>query len=458
MGGFADAAAAPVAHNAAMRNWMPIILLISGELVLAQESHEADIAYDGDRAYEFSAATIVIRWSQLAEDNAFAVDPAMTDPFPSMRGWTMMYLAMHDALNAIAAKFHQYAFFGLDRSAHPIAAAAQAAHDVMNHIYPSRQPYNDAELAFWLGQVPDGRRKTHGITLGKASAAAIIHSRAKDNMLVSGEYAVQHPLEPGDYRFVPPLEFVYRPAFGNATPFGIGSGADFLPPPPPPLASWIYAGSVNETKKLGQRNSRFRSHDQTNLAAWWLEFNEIQWGRIMRQLTDTRNLKLLDAVRMVALANMANSDATVAVWHAKNHYDFWRPFHAIRQADTDGNPLTEANTSWVSEHIVPPLQEYPSAHAIQCEAVTETLRSIFGTDLVSFSTQSTTALRSNPVRSFDRLSTASKECGESRIMAGFHYRFSVNVGAWMGNKVASKIVDTQLWRRDRRTAPHDVLH
>ena len=167
----------------------------------------------------------------------------------------------------------------------------------------------------------------------------------------------------------------------------------------------------------------------------------------MRQLTETRKLRLLDAVRMFALANMANIDATVAVWHAKNHYDFWRPFHAIRLADTDGNPFTEADPNWVSEHIVPPLQEYPSAHAIQCQAIAQTLRSIFGTDLVSFSTQSTTALPSNPVRSFNRLSTASRECGESRIMAGFHYRFSVNVGARMGNKIARKIIDTQLRRR-----------
>jgi hypothetical protein len=370
----------------------------------------------------------------------------------------MMYLAMHDALNAVAPKFHQYAFIGIDRSAHPIAAAAQAAHDVMNHIYPSRQSSNAAELAFWLGQVPDGRSKTRGINLGKASAAAIVHSRAKDNMLVSGEYTLQHPLEPGDYRLVPPLEFVYRPAFGDATPFGIRSGVDFLPPPPPPLASWAYAGSVNETKALGQRNSRFRSQDQTNLAAWWLEFNEIQWGRIMRQITGTRNLKLHDAVRMFALANMANTDSTVAVWHAKNHYDFWRPIHAIRHADTDSNPLTEADRNWVGEHIVPPLQEYPSAHAIQCEAIAETLRSILATDRVSFSTQSTTALPSGPVRSFHRLSTASRECGESRIMAGFHYRFSVNVGAWMGNNIARRIVDTRLRARDRRNnTSHDVL-
>lgn len=411
---------------------------------------------EDDGSDEFSDATVVIRWSQLAQDNAFALDPAIRDPFPNARGWTMMYLAMHDALNAIVPEFRQYAFFGTDASAHPIAAAAQAARDVMNHIYPTRQAENDAELAFWLGQVPDGSRKTNGINLGMASAAAIINARASDNMLVFGEYALQDPLEPGDYRFVPPLEFVHRPAFGDSLPFGIGSGADFLPDSPPALTSAAYARSVNETQKFGRLNSTFRSQDQTNFGAWWLEFNEIQWGRIMRQLTETRRLRLLDAVRMFALANMAHVDASVAVWYAKNYYDFWRPFHAIRLADTDGNRFTEADPSWVSEHIVPPLQEYPSAHAIQCQAIARTLRSIFGTDRVSFATQSTTALPSNPVRSFNRLSTASRECRESRIMAGFHYRFSVNVGARMGNKIAKKIVDTQLRRRHRRTTPRDI--
>jgi hypothetical protein len=434
-----------------------VIVLVSGgwiphasmqDAVMGIErSQQPDTANHDDRAHEFSDATIVVRWSQLAQDNAFAVDPAMTDPFPNARGWTMMYLAMHDALNAIVPRFRQYAFVGTDTSAHPIAAAAQAARDVMNHIYPTRQAENDAELAFWLNQVQDGRSKTHGINLGIASATAIINARANDNMLVFGEYALQDPLEPGDDRFVPPLEFVHRPAFGDSTPFAIGSGAEFLPAPPPSLTSWTYAFSVNETKAFGRLNSRFRSRDQTNVAAWWLEFNEVQWGRIMRQLTETRQLRLLDAVRMFALANMANIDASVAVWYAKNYYDFWRPFHAIRLADTDGNPFTAPDPNWVSEHIVPPLQEYPSAHAIQCQAIARTLRSFFGTDRVSFATQSSTAMPSNPVRSFNRLSAASRECRESRIFAGYHYRFSVNVGAQMGNKVAQEIVDTQLRRR-----------
>ena len=400
-----------------------------------------------DGAADLSNAAVVIRWSQLAHDNAFAVDPATADPFPNARGWTMMHLAMHDALNAIVPRFRQYALFGGDTSAHPIAAAAQAAHDVMNHIYPTRQAENDAELAFWLDRVPDGSRKTNGIKLGTASAVAIINARANDDMLVFGEYALQDPLDPGDYRFVPPLEFVYRPAFGDSMPFGIASSVDFLPGPPPALTSWSYAISVIETKIFGRLQSRFRSPDQTNLGAWWLEFNEIQWNRIMRQIAETRGLGLLDAVRMFALANMANMDATVAVWYAKNFYDFWRPYHAVRLGDTDGNPFTRADPGWESEHITPPLQEYPSAHAIQCQAFARTLRSVLRSDRVSFATRSTTALPSNPVRSFKRLSTASRECGESRIMAGFHYRFSVNAGARMGNRVAREIVETQLLPR-----------
>jgi hypothetical protein len=419
------------------------IVLATGVLPHAQEQTQRD----HPPTNELSDGRVVVRWSQVAHDHAFAIDPAMTDPFPSMRGWTMMFLAMHDALNAVVPTFQQYAFFGSDRFAHPIAAAAQAARDVMNYVYPTREAENDAELAFWLGQIPNGPRKSRGIALGAASAAAIIAVRANDNMLVPGEYAPQGPLEPGDYRFVPPLEFVYRPAFGNAVPFAIGSGGEFLPAPPPGLRTWGYVLSVAETKAFGRQHSVFRSQDQTEFAAWWLEFNEIQWNRIMRQLTGTRGLPLLEAVRMFALVNMANTDATVAVWYAKNHYDFWRPFHAIRLADTDGNPFTEADPNWVSEHIVPPLQEYPSAHAIQCQAITRTLRSVFGTDQVSFATKSTSALPSNPVRSFTRLSAASRECRESRIMAGFHYRFSVNVGARMGSRIASWIVDTQLLPR-----------
>ena len=167
----------------------------------------------------------------------------------------------------------------------------------------------------------------------------------------------------------------------------------------------------------------------------------------MRQLAAKRGLGLLDSVRMFALANMANIDATVAIWHAKNHYDFWRPTHAIQLGDTDDNPLTQADPSWVSEHTVPPLQEYPSAHAIQCQAVARTLSAIFGTDRVSFATQSTTALPSNRVRSF----TPPEHCFKGVRRVADHDRLPLPLlgehGARMGDRVAREIVETQLLQR-----------
>jgi len=396
----------------------------------------------------FTDSSMVIAWSQLAHANAFATaDPPGVIGFHHSRGWTMMYLAMHDALNSIVPVYRAYAYFDFHPHAHPRAAAAQAAHDVMLHIYPTRRAEIDAELAKWLDQMPNDSRKTQGIELGRASAAAIIAAREGDGMLVVGSYAPRNSPRPGDYRLVPPMSFVFFPAFGNSRPFAIGSVKDFLPGPPPVLTSNTYAASYNEVKRLGQRNSALRIQDQTNLGAWWLEFIEVQFGRIMRQITGTRNISLFQAVRMFALVHMAHVDSTVAVWYAKQVYDFWRPIHAIQFGDRDGNPATAADPSWVSEHVVPPVQEYPSAHAIQCQTVTKTLQQVLGTDNVSFATHSTTALPENPVRSFKKLSTAARECQDSRIMAGFHFRFSLNASIPMGNNIARKILDTQLKRR-----------
>ena len=392
----------------------------------------------------FTDPDVVLGWSELAVETSFALGTNVTDPFPDARGWSMMYLAMHDALNAIEPRYRHYAFDGNDPSADPVAAAAQAAHDVMNHIYPGRTAENDAELAFWLGQVPDGAPKTAGINLGQASAAAIIANRANDNMLVFGSYTPDNPLEPGDYRFTPPFDFVYRPAFGDATTFAMGSVSSVQPGPPPPLFTVGYSIHFNEVKDFGRKNSTFRSQDQTNFAYWWLEFIDIQVNRMMQDITVAKNLDLIDAVRAFALAQMAEIDATVAMWKAKRTHDFWRPFHAIRLADTDGNLLTVPDPTWEPEAVTPPLWEYPSAHTIQCHAVAEVLKRALGTDNVTFSYQTSTALPSAPTRTFNKLSTAANECGVSRIMAGYHYRFSVDKGKTMGIDVGKKVHQNKL--------------
>ena len=68
----------------------------------------------------------------------------------------------------------------------------------------------------------------------------------------------------------------------------------------------------------------------------------------------------------------------IACWEAKYHYYFWRPNHAIQRADTDGNPATSPDPTWLPL-VVGNHPEYPSGHACFTGAVTESLRNYFGT-------------------------------------------------------------------------------
>jgi hypothetical protein len=50
-----------------------------------------------------------------------------------------------------------------------------------------------------------------------------------------------------------------------------------------------------------------------------------------------------------------------------------RPYQAIVQAETDGNPGTVADVNWQPLRATPNSPEYPSAHACHSTAVVEAL-------------------------------------------------------------------------------------
>ena len=75
-----------------------------------------------------------------------------------------------------------------------------------------------------------------------------------------------------------------------------------------------------------------------------------------------RHLDIVDAARMFAAADMSIADAIISVWHAKYVYGFWRPITAINLADTDGNPATTADPSWVPLLTTPAYPDYPSGY------------------------------------------------------------------------------------------------
>src|SRR5438445_11239995 len=132
----------------------------------------------------------------------------------------------------------------------------------------------------------------------------------------------------------------------------------------------------------------------------------------------------------------ASADALIACWDAKYFYNFWRPVTAIRAGDSDGNPDTAPDSTWIGFIVTPNHPEYPAAHGCFSGASTETLNDFFGTDDVGFWIDSTVPGLVNPVRTYFRFSDALTEVLEARIYGGMHYRNSTRIGANIGKQVS----------------------
>lgn len=440
-GGLRRRRATKTAATRVARGLLAALVAFTTLLALDVGVAHADRETAGDQAN----GDVIVAWSQIEFDAALADDGWVS--FFGVRNATMMHIAMHDALNAISPRYDQYAYLGRSRGADPIAAAAKAARDVLVAVYPAQQATFDAELGTWLATVPDGRGKTQALRLGARAAAAIVALRQDDGTDVELVSDYTPGDQPGDYQFVPPYDFAYFEDFRYATPFGLASPEQFRVSAPPALTSRRYARDYNEVKSVGAIDSTTRTTDQSNYANWWYEGSEIGWTRIARVTTTSTNLGLWRAARMFALVNMTLYDSYVAGWDSKFHWDFWRPYTAIRAGGTDGNPRTVADPGWLSYLETPPVQDYPSTHSVLGAGAAEVLKLSFGTDRVPFSMDSLTALPASPVRSFTTFTQAADENADSRVRAGIHFRFATETGKDLGRDVGAYIVKHHLRKR-----------
>src|SRR5206468_1500165 len=78
------------------------------------------------------------------------------------------------------------------------------------------------------------------------------------------------------------------------------------------------------------------------------------WNRIAQSVARARGTTLTENARIFALLNLAMADCGIACWDCKYRFNVWRPVHAIREGDRDGNPDTEADASWKPLLETPP--------------------------------------------------------------------------------------------------------
>lgn len=226
-----------------------------------------------------------------------------------------------------------------------------------------------------------------------------------------------------------------EPQFHSVKPFAIVSGNQFPLAPPAPLSHREYQRVFDEVKSLGSDASTTRTDDQTHTVHFWFEPPYDSWSRISGILMADNRYTLHQAARLYALVNMVSCDGLIAGWYWKRHYAFWRPITAIHEADTDGNPLTVADSSWRPLRTTPFHPDHPSTHSVLGGAAAEVIRRFTGSDHQKFCMTTLTAVPAGSTRCFETLSQAQEENSNSRVFAGIHFRPAIATGDQLGRRI-----------------------
>jgi PAP2 superfamily len=155
-------------------------------------------------------------------------------------------------------------------------------------------------------------------------------------------------------------------------------------------------------------------------------------------------MSVVESARFMSIISMVESDASVAVFDAKYHYQFWRPMTAIRNGDIDGNPATERVPTWQPIDVTPAHPEYPCAHCIITQAGMTAMETMLGTSEISKVAFTTPSAPSGVVHQFTSLNAVAEEVSNARIYAGFHYRSSTVVGRAMGRQIGAYTVQNYM--------------
>lgn len=424
-------------------------------------------------------ASSVTDWNRVV--STAPVAPLFGGPPQQARVNAMVHIAIHDALNSIDPRYQSYDLLpGAAADANPDAAVAAAAYFTLRGLIDPRPGSAakdnalaavEAAYANALAAIADGNGETHGIAAGSVAANAILQRRTNDGSATPNlPYAA--PVARGVYQPTPVMnsnpQAYITPAnegWGRMRPFVMRSQSQFRFDPGDlfDLSSSAYTRNYNEVKVEGSALVRGAApnSEQSDIARFW-PGGGADWNRVIREILAAPgnnprlklDLNLWQQARLFALANMAESDAAIAVFETKYTYRFWRPVTAIRWQD-DGNRATAPDANWWSFLATPPYPDYVCGLTNASGAHTEVLRRYFRTDDIAWGftfnappvplPAPLAALPGKPItRVFLSLREAEAEAVSARVYGGMHFREGCRKGAIQGEQAGRFVLQHAL--------------
>lgn len=389
---------------------------------------------------QISQADVVLDWNVKMLETL-----AGQSPFATARFSAITQLGVFEAVNAIE-RTHEPYFSVIEAlpGASADAAAAAAAHAVLRHYFPLQAAPLDAALAASLSMLADGDAKRDGIATGVAAAQSMIALRANDG---SGTAKLYMPAStaPGQWQRTPSCpagggtNFHWR----DVTPFAIPAGSAFRLGPPPMLHEGGYAKDFAEVAAMGEIGSTQRPLDRENAARFYAAFSPVSWANsAARQIAAAGARSTAENARAFALLNMAISDAAVAAFDTKYHYNLWRPETAIKAADLDGNDKTAVDFGFLPLITAPCFPAYPSAHGTLSAAAREVLERLYGP--TGHDITFTIAAFPQMVWRYQSFKSIVEDISDARVFGGIHFRFDQVGGEHQGKAVGAHVFKNHL--------------
>jgi hypothetical protein len=267
------------------------------------------------------------------------------------------------------------------------------------------------------------------------SVTNLVYRWAETDGYRNANNAYQIPGGRGSWKpTAPAYSTAASPYWGQIRPICPGSSEGAEPPPPPAYdedTSSVFYKMVREVYDL----SKNLTEEQGKIAVFWRDVNPGvsapgHWLNILRKAMLEDEAPMEKALFAYAVSGMALHDTWINSWKVRYTYNVQRPITYIQ--NVMGHP------DWKPVIPTPPHPEYPGGHAALSSSIARVLAFVFGGDRpVVDDTYQPFGLGVRRYRSFHEMAD---EAAISKVYAGIHYTYSVDMGLRQGRKIADNIL------------------